>query len=265
MLFDTHTHIYLWELWKNKQEVVQDFLDNSWKYMINIWVDLKSSLEVCEIAKEFECSFATVWIHPCYVMDLPWTPEENIEKLREIYEKNKDIIVWIWEAWLDNYHISETETDKERELQETYFRLQIRLAKELDIPLIIHTRNAPQRTLEILEEEKSVKFLIHCFSENLDFAQKCMKISDECIFAFWWVVTYKKSFDVQNACINLPIEKIVAETDAPYLAPQVFRWKVNKPHYINETIKYIAEIRWDNFEITKEKLFKNSVKFFKVK
>lgn len=262
MLFDTHTHIFLGELAKDMDACVSEFKENGWKYMVNVWVDIPSSKKVIDISNKYEESFATVWIHPCYVMDLEWTPEENVAKLKELYLANKDVVIWIWEAGLDNYHISKTEIEKEKSLQEKYFRLQIKLSKELNLPLIIHNREAWEKTLEILKDEKCDSFIIHCFSEDINFARECMSFSDKCVFAFGGVATYPKALEIREAAKLLPIERIVVETDAPYLAPQSYRWKTNKPHYVLEVIKEIATLRWEDYEDVKKMIFENSVSFF---
>lgn len=265
MLFDTHCHLYLWELNEDIDGNIERFKENGGTHLINIWVDIPSSLTSCEITKKHEGVFATIWIHPCYVLEQEKSPEEVINELKEIYEKYKDVIVWIWEAGLDNFHLSKDKPQKEKKLQNKYFRLQIRLSKELNLPIIIHTRDAWRETLKVLEEEKCDNFIIHCFSEDLDFANKCMEISEKCVFAFWGIVTYPKAESVKEAAKNIPLDRIVVETDAPYLAPQAYRWKLNRPEYVLEVVKFIANLRGEEFEKVQKQVFENSVRFFWVK
>ena len=261
MFIDTHCHLYLWKLNENKEEIINSFWEKWWKKIINIWVDIESSHKVIDISKEFENNVATIWIHPCYVMEQTKTINENIEILKEIYAQNKDLIVWIWEAWLDNYHLWE-DKEKEKALQKEYFKAQIRLSKELNIPIIIHTREAWNETLEILRSEKCDNFIIHCYSEDLDFARQCMDISEKCVFAFWWVLTFPKSDKVKETAKHIPLERIVVETDAPYLAPQSKRWKLNKPENVRDIVEYLAELRWEDYDFVEKKVYENSVNFF---
>lgn len=266
MLFDTHSHIYLDQLEDKNEEVVQNFIDAWWEYFTTIWVDIQTSHKAIEIAKRFSpTGISTVWIHPCYVMEQTNSVEENYELLKNLYLENKDYVKAIWEAWYDNFHLSKTEPEKEKKLQEEYFKMQINLAMEFDLPLVIHTRNAKEETLKTLKETWIKKFIIHCFSEDLDFADECMKLSDECMFAFGWVCTYPSAKEVKEASINIPKERIVLETDSPYLAPQKVRGQVNEPQNVKYILDFLAENRKETKEELQKIFFENSINFFNIK
>lgn len=266
MIFDTHSHIYLWELEGKNDKIVQSFIDAWWKYFTTIWVDIETSKKAIEISKKYEWNWiATIWIHPCYVMNQERSVSENYEELKKLYNQNKAFVKGIWEAGYDNFHLSKTETEKEKKLQEEYFKMQIKLAEELNLPLIIHTRNAKEETLKTLKETWFKKFVIHCFSEDLEFAEKCMELSDECIFAFGWIATYPNAKEVRKAALNLPLDKIVLETDSPYLTPQKVRWQINEPKNTKLILDFFVENRIENKQEIEKVFFNNSINFFNLK
>ncbi len=268
MFIDTHCHPYLAKT-KNEYDIIQKFKKSGGKYLISIWVDTDTSKKSVKLAKEFSHIFATVWIHPLYSNIYIWELDETIKRLEDLYLENKDIVVWIWECGIDNYRIwkdNNLSIEEEKQLQKIFFIAQIELAKKYNIPFIVHNRDAWNEILEILKQTKAKKFIIHCFSENLEFAKKCIEISPECMISFSGIVTFKNTQDIQKTVQNIPLENIIIETDSPYLTPVPFRWKEeNEPAYTCYILDKIINLRDESQEKIIHQILKNSYKIFWLK
>jgi len=269
MIIDTHSHIYLCT--KNKTEDIMSDLKELSK-IISIWIDLESSFKSISLAKKYiDIIYATIWIHPCHIIDYKDRNIDDIfDELEKIYLENKEFVKWIWECWYDFYHITEWYSKEELyKLQTIFFEKQIYLASKYDLPLIIHTRNAKEETYETLKKTWFKKFILHCFSENLEFANKCLELSTECKISFSWIVTYKSALSVQEVASKIDISKILVETDSPYLAPQEVRWTENIPQntiYNLEKVYSLQKINWLNltFEDFKKVIYNNSIEIFDI-
>lgn len=274
-IIDTHCHPYL-NRKKETSEVIKNFFENNWEKMIIIWTDLKNALESVKLAKENENIFATIWIHPCDIWDLDL--EETILKLEEIYSKNKEKIVAIWEIWLDYYWVfkdaikyfeswkiknKEDYIFKIKEKQKSFFKAQIKLAKKLGLPIVIHNRDSKDDIFEILKELNFKKFVFHCYSEDLDFAKKILDFSSQAKISFSGIVTFKNAENVRLTVKNIDLKYILAETDSPYLTPVPFRGKEeNEPIFTKYIIEEIANLKQKNLDFVAEKIYKNSLDFF---
>jgi len=162
--------------------------------------------------------------------------EDTIKEIKK-YIKNNDKIVAIGEIGLDYYW----EENPPKEVQKEAFRKQMNLAKELNFPVIIHDREAHQDTLEILKEFQTVTGVVHCFSGSVEFAKECIKLGY--YIGFTGVVTFKNAKKLVEVAKEIPLEKILVETDCPYMAPEPNRGKRNKSDYIEYIIKQIAQIK----------------------
>jgi len=153
--------------------------------------------------------------------------------------------------------------EKIKEFQKVFFREQIRLAKKLSLPLIIHNREASEDVLQILKEEDFKNFVFHCFTENLDFAQRLLMFAPDCKLGFGGVMTFKNAGNVREVVKNIPLKNMVIETDAPYLTPVPYRGKEeNEPLYIKYVLGCICDIRGENPEEIEKIIFENSKDFF---
>ncbi len=274
-IIDTHCHPYLNKI-KNKDDLINNFFSQDWEAMIVIWTNPKSNKEVLELTKKHSKIYATIGIHPCDIWDLEI--EETIINLEKTYIENKDKIVWIWECWLDYYwlikdlentNLNEEEKQKiikkTKEKQKLFFIRQIELAKKLNLPIIIHNRDTKEDVFQILEDTWFKNFIFHCYSENLEYAEKLIKLSPKCKISFSGIVTFNSAKEVQDTARNIPIENIIAETDSPYLTPTPFRWKEeNEPIFTKYVIEKIAELRWEKIEFITEQIFKNSKWIFNI-
>lgn len=264
-LFDTHTHIFLWNLPERRDEIISN-LQKSWvKYIASIGIDLPSSEECIELSKKYDFIFPTVGIHPMHTKDYSDNLDGVIQKLEKMIIQNPGKIIGIWECGLDYYRIDKNNIEAEKIIQKEFFVAQIKLAQKYNLPIIIHTREAKDDTLEIIKETGLKKFILHCYSEDLDFAYKCIYYSEECKISFSWIVSYKNALSVQSTAQNIPIDKILIETDCPYLSPQPVRGLENEPAYVRYNLEKIANLR--NMDIWKleEQIFKNSIEFFGIR
>jgi len=259
-MYDTHCHPYLSEK-KSQNTILETFFKNWWKYLNSIWIDLDSSKKCIELTKKYKWVYATAGIHPSYVKNYIWKEEKILKKLEEFIQEKK--VIWIWECWLDYYWIDKNNLEKEKRLQKEFFIQQIYLAKKYKLPLIIHNREAKEDIFDILKKENFKNFIVHCFSENLEFAQKCIDFSPNCKISFSGIVTFKNAQDVQETAKSIPLKNIIIETDSPYLTPTPHRWREeNEPIFVKHILEKIVELREENKENIEKQILKNSLDFF---
>ena len=272
-IFDTHCHPHL-NKEKNKDKVISNFFEKWGKYMTIIWTNPSTNKTVIESANKNKWVYCSVWIHPCDIYDLDL--EKTILELENHILKNKEKIVAIWECWLDYYWLYKDEEinkldekfrnniiEWKKNLQKLFFKAQILLAKEYNLPIIIHNRDSKDDVFEILKELDFKNFIFHCYSENLEYANKLIEFSPNCKISFSGIVTFKNAKEVQETAKNIDIKHILAETDSPYLTPTPFRWKEeNEPLYTKYVIEKIEELRWEKCD---EKIFNNSLNVFWLK
>lgn len=271
-MIDTHCHPNM-NTKKDKKAIIDSFFSDWWEAMITIWTNLQTSEEVIKIARENKDIFATIWIHPCDIENLDLI--ETIKKLEELYLKNKNKIVAIWEIWLDYFWINkdieklklenrlknqENYIKWKKELQKIFFRAQVQFAKLYNLPFVIHNREAKDDTFQILKEENYKNFVFHCYSEDLKYAKKILEFAPDSMISFSWILTFKNSPEVQETAKNIPEKNILAETDSPYLTPTPFRWKEeNEPKFTKYVIEKISNLRWKNMD---KIISENSKRFF---
>jgi TatD DNase family protein len=234
MLVDAHCHLtgsYLSEdqveptLERARAEGVTGF--------IAVGTDLEDSRKVLDLARKAPDIQASLGVHPHEAKF--WTPDSEGELAELLADPN---VRFVGETGLDwHYDLSP------RDQQEAAFRAQIRLAKRLRKPLMIHTREAPEDTLRILREEgaDAVRGIIHCFSEDKAFAEGALDLGF--FLSFSGIVTFKKSEAIREVAAWAPADRILVETDAPFLAPVPFRGKPNEPGFVRFTADKVAELR----------------------
>lgn len=279
MLYDTHCHPNLSKD-KNKDQIIKTFFNENEKGFLNaIWTNLETNNQVLELANKFSWVYCSLWIHPCDVYDLDL--EKAILSIENNILKNKDKIIAIWECWLDYYWLkpdidksiskyTKEEQDKiiklKKDLQKVFFKAQINLATQYNLPIIIHNRESKDDILEILKETWFKNFIFHCYSEDLEYAQNLIEFSPDCKISFSWIVTFKNAKDIQETAKNIPIHNILVETDSPYLTPTPLRWKEeNEPSFTKHVLNHIRDIRDEDSELIRNKIFENSCKTFWIK
>ncbi|MBU5455818.1 TatD family hydrolase [Caproiciproducens sp. MSJ-32] len=232
-IFDTHAHYDDEAFDEDREEVFKQLKENGVIGILNCASSYKSIDITNKLSKENDFIYGALGIHPENANE--HSPEVK-EKIIELIKSNKKIIA-IGEIGLDYYW----DENPDKEVQKKVFREYMKLAEELNMPVVIHDRDAHQDTLEILKEFPKVKGIIHCFSGSKEFAQECIKLGY--YIGIGGVVTFKNAKKLVEVVKNIPLDRIVVETDCPYLAPEPNRGKRNKSDYIQYIIERIALIK----------------------
>ncbi len=233
MFVDVHCHLSFPDFDQDRTNVIDRLKAQNVSLLIDPGTDPVTSKRSIELSARHSFIFSTVGLHPHDVTDHP--AEETLTELEELALSPK--VVGIGEIGLD-YHYQ----GFKREHQKAAFRLMLRMAKKLDLPAVIHSRDAWADTLSILNEEKSsnLRGIMHCFSGNTDTARECIRLGFK--ISIPGTITYKKS-SLPAVVHDLNLHDLVTETDAPWLAPVPFRGKRNEPSYVKLVTEKIAEIK----------------------
>jgi TatD DNase family protein len=235
MIVDSHCHLDYLDLYNQLDEVVKRANDNNIKRLLTICTTLESFEKIKIITNKYKNIYGTFGIHPHETKKYQQVDSKFILDIKKRYSK----IVGIGETGLDFYY-----NHSDKEIQKKSFIEHINAASELNIPVIVHTRNAEIDTYEILKSESknsNLKVLIHCFTGTKDFAKKLVDLNF--YISVSGIITFKKTDDLAVAISSIPIENLLVETDSPYLAPLPHRGKYNEPSYIIHTIKKLSEIK----------------------
>ena len=253
MIVDSHCHLDYPNLFNQLDDVVKRAELNQVKYLLTICTTLNSFNKIKLIIKKYNNIYGTFGIHPHETKDFLNIDCQFILNLKKKYKK----VIGIGETGLDYYY-----NHSDKEVQKNSFVEHIRAASELNIPVIVHSRNAEIDTYEILKREKkdsNLKVLIHCFSGSMDFAKKLIDLN--CFISVSGIITFKNSSDLVDAVNAIPIKNLLVETDSPYLTPSPNRGKSNEPSYIIHTVEKLSQIK----NISKEDVMKiTSDNFFKI-
>lgn len=252
-LYDVHTHTNMDPMINEVDRIVNDCAYKNIAFNV-IGTNLKDSIIAVEQAKKYPNVYATIGIHPSDVKDL-----NDIEKLEQLYIANKDVIVAIGEIGLD-YH--EEHFDKDQ--QKLFFKKQLELAEKLNLPVCIHVRDAEEDCLQILKQFKNPKKIwIHCFAKGLELAKRYINLGY--MISIPGIITFKNAKEINEAILSLPLDRIMVETDGPWLAPVPHRGETNYPYYVEHIIDYMANKLQINKVDLAKKITENSVKFFGIK
>lgn len=261
MIFvDSHCHIDGEAFDADRDEVVQRANDAGVRFMLNVGTGNPHNGEIDKavaVAECYENVFAAIGVHPHDAKEYNDKAENH---LIELVKSSEKVIAW-GEIGLDFYY-----DHSPRDVQAEVFRRQIRTAKDLNLPIIIHSRDANDETVEILREETAnTKFrggIMHCFGGTAEMAENLMEIGF--LISFAGNVTFKKADNLRDAARVVPLEKLLIETDCPFLTPIPFRGKRNEPSYVVHTARFLA----DFYEIELEKLAnrttQNFLDFFRI-
>jgi TatD DNase family protein len=251
MFIDTHCHISK-EDYENIDKVITDAKNSNVNYLIVSGCDKKSIKEAIEIANKYDNVYLTLGYHPS---EANITTDKDLEDLKEIIKNNKKVI-GIGEIGLD-YHWEKENKEKQKAL----FIKQINIAKELDLPIVIHSRDAFQDTYDILKDTKH-RGVIHCFSGNIENAKMYSNIGY--YFGIGGVLTFNNS-NLKETIKQISIDRILLETDSPYLAPTPYRGSQNEPKYIPVIAKTLSEILNIEIEELEKIIAENTSKIFNIK
>ena len=232
-MIDSHCHLDHEPLFSDLNNIIKRSKDVGIQKLLTISTSLESFNRIKEIVKKDDIIYGTIGIHPHESNSNIISSDVIVKNLNE----NKKII-GIGETGLDFYY---NNSDKYKQISS--FKEHIQAAIQTNIPLIIHSRNAEEKTFEILKDYKkyNLKILMHCFTGSKKFAEKLLTLN--AFFSASGIITFKNSTDLQETFKFLPLEKILIETDSPFLAPVPNRGKQNEPSYIDYTAKKLAEIK----------------------
>ncbi len=270
-LIDSHCHIDGEAFDEDRAEVVRRAKDAGVVAMLNIGTgDPHTDVfeKAVAVAERYENVFASVGVHP---HDARLYDDAAEKHLVDLVGSSKKVIAW-GEIGLDFYY-----DHSPREVQKEVFRRQIRTARQLDLPIIIHSRDADDETVSILEEEcsgitengrlktENAGFrggIMHCFGGTPKMAEALMEIGF--LISFAGNVTFKKADNLRDAARVVPLEKLLIETDCPFLTPVPFRGKRNEPAYVEHTARFLAEFYGIDFEVLAEQTTRNFLDFFRI-
>jgi TatD DNase family protein len=257
MFIDSHCHIDFPELAQRLPEIFTRMAENQVSHALCVSVDLPDFPRVLELAERYPNIYASVGVHP----DYPDTPEPTAEDLVRLAAHPK--IVAIGETGLDYYRL-----EGELEWQRERFRRHIRASRATGKPLIIHTRSAAEDTLRIMREEGAgtdaggPAGVMHCFTESMEVALAAIDMGF--YISFSGIVSFKSARDLQAVARAIPLERMLIETDSPYLAPVPYRGKTNEPGFVRHVAECIATLRGETLELIARHTTDNFFKLFRI-
>lgn len=277
MLFDSHGHLNSEDFDEEKRQKIAGEIEEFGKlsYLCDVGFDLESSYQAVENANKYPFVYAVIGIHPHDAQNIT---DKTLEKIEELAKEPK--VKAIGEIGLD-YHYEFSPKEEQREV----FRKQIRLANKLKLPIVVHSRNADLETITILKEEgafseercsffpnrldeneklvKDARVLIHCYSGNVELAKEYVRLGAS--LSFGGTLTFKNNKKGPRVVKNIPIEYLLIETDTPYLTPEPFRGRENRPYYVEYVAKKMAEIKELSYERVADITLDNARRFFNIR
>ena len=232
MLFDTHAHLNDEAFNADREALLAGLQEKGIGLVMNAGCSLEASREVVQMAKQYPWLYAAVGSHPDSADEVN---EEVLEEYRKLCKLNPEVKA-IGEIGLD-YHYE----DIPREIQQKAFRMQMELARELDLPVIVHERDAHEDGMAIVREFPTVKGVFHCYSGSAEMARQLVEMG--WYIGFTGVLTFKNARKAVETAASIPLDRIVLETDCPYMAPEPFRGKRNDPGYLYRMAQQLAAIR----------------------
>lgn len=255
MIFDTHAHYDDEAFDKDRKMLLTHMRERGVEYIVNVGASIESTVKTLELTEMYPFVYGAAGVHPSETAELT---VKDMEWLRDAAGRKK--IVAIGEIGLDYYW-----PEPGREVQKRWFREQLKLAEETGLPVIIHSRDAAADTLEILKEwdTHKTKGVIHCFSYTWETAKEYLSMGY--YFGIGGVLTFKNAKKLKEAVTHIPMERILLETDCPYLAPEPYRGKRNQSEYILYVAEQLAELKGIDKEKVLEITSSNAKSFYGIK
>lgn len=253
MLADTHCHLDFVQFDPDRDAVIQRAIGAGINYFVNVGSTLSSSGAACELAAKYTQIYASVGVHPHDADSFDQAAETKLKALAA-----KDKVVAIGEIGLDYYRNLSSEDNQRK----AFFK-QIELAKDLKLPIVVHCRQAEKEVMRILKEAMPLQAVVHCFSGDESFLKECLNC--DFFISFTCNITYKKAQGLRDMVKLTPLDKLMLETDAPYLSPEGFRGQRNTPQQIKLLAEYVSRIKEVSFQEIAEGTTQNAREFFKLK
>lgn len=255
MLFDTHTHLNVEQFSEDKLEVIDRAREAGVSKMIVVGFDHETITNAMKLVEEYEFLYAAVGWHPVDAIDMT---DEDLAWIEELAKHPK--VVAIGEMGLD-YHWDKSPHDIQKEV----FRKQIQLAKKVKLPIIIHNREATRDVIDILKEEDAseVGGIMHCFAGTVEEANECLDMNF--YISLGGPVTFKNAKLPKEVAKEVPVDRLLVETDCPFLAPHPFRGKRNEPSYVKLVAEQVADLKEMEYEDLASATFDNAMRLFGIK
>ncbi|MCY7693042.1 TatD family hydrolase [Bacillus altitudinis] len=254
MLFDTHAHLNAEQYNEDLEQVIERAKSEKVEKIVVVGFDRPTITRAMELIEAYDFIYAAIGWHPVDAIDMT---DEDLAWIKELSQHEK--VVAIGEMGLDYYW------DKSpKDVQKEVFRRQIALAKEVNLPIIIHNRDATEDVVTILKEEGAAEVggIMHCFTGSLEIAKACMEMNF--YISFGGPVTFKNAKKPKEVVKDIPSDRLLIETDCPYLTPAPFRGKRNEPSYVKYIAEQIAELREISFEELAALTTENAKKVFRI-
>ena len=257
MLIDSHCHIPHKKYNMTPEEVVLDAKKAEVTKLISIGTSIEETDLVVRVASQFPNIYPTAGVYPHENKDVPLADLER--DLRKVLSKYKEDVVGIGECGVD---ISNWENGRKVEEQVELFEMQINIAKESSLPLIVHNRNGDDQVLKLLEKYSGMELrgVVHCFDSDWDFAQKVLNLGF--YISFSGLITYPNKKDLLEVVGKVPMNRFLVETDAPYLPPQEHRGQVNYPKYVRIIAEKVASVKEISISEIEENTYRNTCTLF---
>lgn len=254
MYFDAHCHLNDEKLYNEYETTIADFVALGGRWLVTVWCDYKSSHMACDITASIKKLYssmrvwATVWVHPsevCFWAVTDDNLDQIIEEIQELYKENKQHIYAIWECWIDLHYPWAPETIQ---LQQELLARQCQIAMDTNMPIVIHSRDGFKQTVEVMHKFPSLVYYVHCFGYGPEEVTYLLQHFPNLYIWYDCNISYPKAQPLRDACLITPVDKILLETDAPYLAPQFMRGQINSPAQVAWLYQYIADLRGMSLE-----------------
>lgn len=254
MLVDSHCHLDRLKLEKydNKLSTAIDAaLSRGIQQLLCVGISVNNREAVVKIAEQFPQVVSSVGVHPCDVKEGVATEEDLVE-----WSKHPKVVA-LGESGLDYYY-----SEDDKALQHESFAIHLRAAAQANLPVIVHTRDARADTLQLIKEhgQESSAGVLHCFTENWEMAKAAIDMNY--MISLSGIVTFKNAHELKEVAKKIPLDRLLVETDSPYLAPVPYRGKPNEPQYVREVAEYLAELRGISFEALAEATTDNFYRLF---
>lgn len=253
-IIDSHCHLYYEAYSTNLRKTIDECKKNDVNKLLSISVDYNTSLKNIEIAKKYDEIYCSVGLHPNSVLE----KKKELKKILDLIDNHEKIIA-IGECGIDLFRSKLNLKD-----QIECFEQQISKSVQKQIPFIVHSRNADKEVLNCIYnfKDKNIKFILHCFSGSIDFAYKYISLGG--LISFGGLLTFKNNHALRDICKKLPLEKLLVETDSPYLSPQPFRGKINHPKNSRIILEMISKLKNEDIELCSNAIKNNFNKLFNI-
>ena len=253
MIFDTHAHYDDEQFDADREELLNSMAEQGVGTIVNVSASYPSCEQVTEMVQKYPFMYAAVGVHPDHVGELN---EETFVRMKKLFANDK--VIAVGEIGLDYYWDNES-----HDLQKAWFIRQLELARELDLPVLIHSREAAADTMDIMKEHaEGISGVIHCYSYSKEMAREYVKMGF--YIGVGGVVTFKNARKLKETVVEIPLTSIVLETDCPYLAPEPNRGKRNNSAYIRYVAEEIARIKGITYEEVVAQTEENARKMYRL-